>query len=129
MNDETKPMPHKDNFPTGRIAGLIRVSTDKQDNDRQKKSFRRFETQRKLKIAPMFEDVGARDKADKREQFQLLLDMVRNEMLDWIVVESQDHLGTSGPHEWGEFLSILRQVSIQQATNGFVQRETVRRRA
>ena len=94
-------MTHNDNFPAGRIAGLIRVSTDKQDNDRQKKSFSRFETQHKLQIAPMFEDVGSRDKADKREQFQLLLDMVRNEMLDWIVVESQDRFGTSGPHEWG----------------------------
>ncbi len=61
--------PHNDNFPAGRIAGLIRVSTDKQDNDRQKKSFSRFETQHGLIIAPMFEDVGARDKADKREQF------------------------------------------------------------
>jgi DNA invertase Pin-like site-specific DNA recombinase/uncharacterized protein YdcH (DUF465 family) len=108
MDDETRPMTHNDNFPAGRIAGLIRVSTDKQDNERQKKSFSRFETQHDLKIAPMFEDVGSRDKADKRKQFQLLLDMVRTEMLDWIVVESQDRFGTSGPHEWGEFLSTLR---------------------
>ncbi len=88
-------MTHNDNFPAGRIAGLIRFSTDKQDNDRQQKSFSGFETQHKLQIAPMFEDVGSRDKADKRAQFQLLLDMVRNEMLDWIVIESQDHFSST----------------------------------
>jgi hypothetical protein len=43
---------------------LTRVCASKLDNDRHKKSFGRFETQRRLNVVAMFEDVGARDQAD-----------------------------------------------------------------
>ncbi|MFN5077012.1 MAG: hypothetical protein ACK5MO_15570 [Planctomyces sp.] len=43
---------------------MTRVCASKLDNDRHKKSFGRFETQRRLNVVAMFEDVGARDQAD-----------------------------------------------------------------
>lgn len=92
-------------------AGYLRISSDKQDVKRQRESIERWSETTGCEIAFWFEDsVGrnSRDMAHKRKGFQSLFRAVEAGLVDCIVVDSQDRFGTSGAHQWGEFLSKLR---------------------
>jgi DNA invertase Pin-like site-specific DNA recombinase len=97
--------------PTGdKLAAYIRVSSDKQDTQRQTESVTRWAAGVGLPILNTFADSegkNPRDQADKRPEFQKLLRAVERGEVDTIIVDSQDRFGTKNAHEFGKFMSLL----------------------
>lgn len=89
------------------IAAYIRVSSDKQDTERQEIRIRATN----LPIAFWFRDnVGKnpRDLPHKRPDFQRMLQAVEAGLIDTIVVDRQDRFGVANAHQWGKYISLLR---------------------
>jgi DNA invertase Pin-like site-specific DNA recombinase len=97
--------------PTGdKLASYIRVSSDKQDTQRQRDSVAQWAQSVALPMLFKFEDSegrNPRDLAAKRPQFQALLKAVEAGEVDTIIVDSQDRFGTKDAHEFGKFVSLL----------------------
>ena len=94
------------------IAAYLRVSSDKQDVERQRKSIEVWSERQGFAIAHWFEDSegrNPRDKAAKRPEFQRLLSSVDSGLVSKIVVDSQDRFGTKDAYELGKFLTLLRE--------------------
>jgi DNA invertase Pin-like site-specific DNA recombinase len=110
-----------DENPTGsRGVAYLRISSDKQDADSQRKSIEGWLHRRNLAVERWFEDVGARDLAGKRKDFQKLLKAVTAGQIDWIVVDAKDRFGTRSGYEFGEFANLLQNndVHLWSVTQG-----------
>ncbi len=89
------------------IAAYVRVSSDKQDTDRQEQSIGAS-----WKIDRWFRDrdgKNPRDMPHKRVAFQQLLEAVRAGMIEKIVVDRQDRFGVKDAYQWGQIISQLRE--------------------
>jgi DNA invertase Pin-like site-specific DNA recombinase len=100
--------------PTGaRGVAYVRISSDKQDMNSQRESVRRWLDQRRLAVQQWYEDVGSRDLAYKRPDFQRLLRAVEAGLVNWIVVDTKDRFGTANAWEFGKFICHLREHDCQ----------------
>lgn len=94
-------------------VAYVRVSTDKQDSESQKSSIKRWELENDCKVGCWLEDVGSRDQAYKRADFQRLMGMVEDGKVDWIVVDALDRLGVRGVYELGRIVCTLQENDVQ----------------
>jgi DNA invertase Pin-like site-specific DNA recombinase len=104
-------------------AAYLRVSSDKQDTNRQRESISAWAARNGAEILHWFEDSqgkNPRDQAHKRKGFQKLLQAVRSGLVDCVVVDSQDRFGTRDAYQWGQFITELRDHGCQliEATSG-----------
>jgi DNA invertase Pin-like site-specific DNA recombinase len=92
-------------------AAYLRISSDKQDVSRQRESIERWAKRSGAAIDLWFQDSegrNPRDMAHKRQGFQKMLRAVEAGLVSCIVVDSQDRFGTRDAHQWGAFLTLLR---------------------
>ncbi|NQT11722.1 MAG: recombinase family protein [Planctomycetes bacterium] len=89
-------------------AAYVRVSSDKQDTERQEADIRASGIPIDLWVHDN-EGKNPRDLPEKRPGFQKLLAGVRAGIFGTIVVDRQDRFGTRDAYQWGEFISLLRE--------------------
>src|SRR5204863_6345448 len=98
--------------PTGsKLAEYIRVSSDKQDTQRQRDANNGWAERHGLPILFHFEDSegrNPRDQSAKRADFQALLKAVEAGKVDTVIVDAQDRFGTKDAFEWDKLISLLR---------------------
>ena len=104
---------------TGNGAVYHRVSTDRQDADRQRQSTGEWLTRHGVSVRP--EDVGedlgwARDEADRRPAFQRLLRKADERKINWIVVDALERFGTKNKHQFISFIYRLQESSCRLYT-------------
>jgi len=90
------------------VAGYVRVSSDKQDTARQEKRIQATGEP----ISLWFRDADGRNPRDlpeKREAFQQMLRAVEAGLVGKVVVDRQDRFGVKDAHQWGKFISLLRE--------------------
>lgn len=85
-------------------ARLLRVSTDRQDTERQLRDIERWERQQGVQASLEFEDKESRLLSERREEFQRLLTHVDNRTVNWVVIQSTDRLGFKHTFELFEIL-------------------------
>src|SRR5690242_16478993 len=90
-------------------ARYHRISSSKQDFDRQVASIDRWLRSHNLQAALTFGDTGARDLAEERFQFQAMMEKVVSKEVSWVVIQSIDRLGFKDEYELFYFISIFRQ--------------------
>lgn len=93
------------------LVAYLRVSSDKQDVERQRMAITEWAEKHGLKISFWFEDSDGRnprDLADKREEFQRLLKFIEQVSVDFVVVDSLDRFGTKDAYEFGRYIDQLR---------------------
>ncbi len=93
-------------------AAYIRISDDDQDVKRQIEAIESFEARHEVKIPKQywFKDEGwARDKADRRPDFQRLVKLAQQQSIQWIVVDMLDRFGTKNPHQLIYFIYLLQE--------------------
>jgi DNA invertase Pin-like site-specific DNA recombinase len=90
--------------PTGIGARLIRVSGDRQDTERQIKDCERWEREQGITPNYVFEDKESRFLAERREGFQRLMEYVRTQKVNWVVIQTTDRLGFKHSYELFEFI-------------------------
>ncbi len=98
-------------LPNHRLAYYGRVSTPKQKIQHQRDTVDRWLEQHGLTIPPnlRFEDQGGRrHRSDKRQAFQNLLNKVRDDAIDWIVVASFTRWGVENVDEFFDFRRVLK---------------------
>lgn len=99
--------------PAGnKLADYIRVSSDKQDTQRQREAIDGWAARFGLPILFHFQDSegrNPRDQSAKRADFQALLKAVEAGKVDTIIVDAQDRFGTKDAFEWGKFIYQLRE--------------------
>jgi DNA invertase Pin-like site-specific DNA recombinase len=100
-------------YPSGVGGRYHRVSTTKQDTERQIADIDRWLARGDISAQHVFEDHAPRDKAEERVQFQAMLKMVQARDLDWVVIQSIDRLGFKDTYEFFEFVSIFRRNNVQ----------------
>lgn len=98
--------------PTGkRGTGYLRVSDgEKQSVESQRQQIEAWLSARCLSVQEWYIDSegrNSRHKADKREDFQRLLQDIAASRWDWVVVNTQDRFGTKHEFERGKFLNAL----------------------
>jgi DNA invertase Pin-like site-specific DNA recombinase len=101
---------------TGTGAAYIRVSDDQQDTQRQFAAVRAFEKCHGVTIPELykFKDEGwARDKADRRPEFQRLMKLAESGRVRWILVAELDRFGTKDPHQLVHYLYRLREAGCK----------------
>ncbi|VTR94309.1 recombinase : Resolvase domain protein OS=Planctomyces brasiliensis (strain ATCC 49424 / DSM 5305 / JCM 21570 / NBRC 103401 / IFAM 1448) GN=Plabr_0993 PE=4 SV=1: Resolvase: Recombinase: Zn_ribbon_recom [Gemmata massiliana] len=91
-----------------RGVAYLRISGDKQDTATQKANIQRWLARHGLQVECWYEDVGSRDLAYKRREFQLMMSRVATGCLDWIIVDSMDRFGVRDHYEFGKFACDLR---------------------
>jgi DNA invertase Pin-like site-specific DNA recombinase len=93
-----------------RIAVYLRVSTDAQDETRQRKAIRQYLNDQGLTVAPdmWFLDKDSRDQAHRRENFQRLMRLVTEARVDTILIDRQDRFGVQDADEWFHYRYLLR---------------------
>jgi site-specific DNA recombinase len=102
-------MAHDKNKPAGsRGVAYIRISSDKQDVESQKESIQRWLDRHDLSVMTWYQDVGARDLAFKRQDFQQLLRAVQAGLIDWIVIDSLDRIGVRDGLDFSRLVCELR---------------------
>jgi DNA invertase Pin-like site-specific DNA recombinase len=90
--------------PTGIGARLVRVSGDRQDTERQIKDCERWEREQGLTPTYVFEDKESRFLSERREGFQRLMEYVRTQRVNWVVIQTTDRLGFKHSYELFEFI-------------------------
>lgn len=98
-----------------RCAYYGRVSTPRQKLEHQREHVFRWCEQQGVQIPEhlRFEDMEKRHRADKREDFQRLLEVCRRGELDWIIICSFDRWGVADPDEFSDFRRQLRRFDVQ----------------
>jgi DNA invertase Pin-like site-specific DNA recombinase len=91
-------------------AAYLRVSSDKQDAtaERQREAIARWAEDRKIEITYWFTDVGSRDKAEVRPEFQRMLKLVKEGAINAVVVQALDRFGIKDGDEWGYYRHLFR---------------------
>lgn len=97
-----------------RCAYYGRVSTRRQKLEHQREAVERFCEQNGIAIPPelRFEDKERRHKAEKRHDFQALLEVCRRGSLDWIIIATFDRWGVADVDEFFDFRKQLRQCGV-----------------
>lgn len=95
-------------------AAYLRVSSDGQERDgegleRQRQSIQALADQDGIKVTHWFADVGSRDLAHKRGDFQKLLLMVQDGRVGGVLVSSAERFGCADGLERAHFLYLFRQ--------------------
>lgn len=93
------------------VAAYIRVSSDKQDTARQEEAVKLAAKRLDVKIDHWFKDSEGRNPRDlphKRKEFQRMMAAVEAGRLSLIIVDSQDRFGTRDAHQFGGFITKLR---------------------
>jgi DNA invertase Pin-like site-specific DNA recombinase len=98
---------------SGRGGAYLRVSSDKQDHESQRAAIQAWLDNNKLTVAIWYKDVGSRDLAHRRPDFQRLLRAVENGEISWIIVDAKDRFGTANAWEFGKFICHLREHDCQ----------------
>jgi site-specific DNA recombinase len=101
---------------TANGAVYLRVSTDKQDAERQRRSTSEWSGRHDVK-PKVFEDIGwARDEADIRPEFQRLMQSVEARRISWIVVDALDRFGTKNKHQFISYIYRLQEAGCKLYT-------------
>jgi predicted site-specific integrase-resolvase len=98
---------------SGTGARYHRISSNKQDFDRQVDAIDRWLASHNLQAVLTFGDTGARDLAEERFQFQVMIQKVISKEVSWVVIQSIDRLGFKDEYELFYFISIFRQHGVQ----------------
>jgi DNA invertase Pin-like site-specific DNA recombinase len=95
--------------PVDRCAWYLRVSTPKQKLEHQREHVLRYCEHSAIHVPPefRFEDKEKRHRSAKRQDFQRLLDLVKAQQLDWIIICSFDRWGVADVDEFFEFRRLL----------------------
>ena len=96
-----------------------RVSTDRQDADRQRQNTGEWLTRHHAVVQPdhVLEDIGwARDEADRRPAFQRLLRLVDDRRIQWIVIDALERFGTKNKHQFISFIYRLQEAGCKLYT-------------
>jgi hypothetical protein len=107
----------KTNKPTGQGVAYLRVSSGKQESDRQRADITSWLNRHEVGVERWYEDVGARDRAEFRADFQSLLADVRRRAVRWVVVQALDRFGCKDVYEFFGFLFELRKHGCQLWTS------------
>src|SRR5262249_20576453 len=94
----------------------IRVSGDEQDTERQYASIRAFEQRHGVSIPGRhwFKDEGwARDQADKRPDFQRMIQEAEAGQVQWIVVDALDRFGGKSAKQLFAYLQRLEEAGCK----------------
>jgi len=97
------------------FVAYVRVSSDKQDAERQRATIKGWEKQTETTIAKWYEDTtghNPRDKADKRASFQRLIKDIEAGTIPnatGVIVDSLDRFGVKNAWELGKYISKLRE--------------------
>ena len=97
----------------GAGARYHRISSNKQDFDRQVDAIDRWLESHNLRADWTFGDTGARDLAEERFQFQAMMEKVTSKEVSWVVIQSIDRLGFKDEYELFYFISLFRQNGVQ----------------
>ena len=97
------------------LAYYGRVSTQKQKIEHQRETVDRWLDQHHFKIPDnlRFEDKGRRHRADKRNAFQRLMELVQNEKIDWVIVASFSRWGVSDVDEFFVFRKKMQEHCVR----------------
>lgn len=95
-----------------RGIAYVRVSTDKQDTERQHASLGLWADRHRVRPRTL-EDVGRRHQAASRPQFQAMMKLVAERQVDWIVLDAIDRLGFADPLEWGHWAHTCRSNGVE----------------
>jgi DNA invertase Pin-like site-specific DNA recombinase len=99
--------------PLGAGIAYLRVSTDRQDHERQVQDVQRWLERRGLKPVETVEDTGSRLQAKKRADFQRLFDRVRSGEFGWVVIQTIDRLGFQHTYEYFKFIAEFMEHGVQ----------------
>ena len=94
-------------------ARYHRISSNKQDFDRQVDAIDRWLASHNVQAVLTFGDTGARDLAEERFQFQAMMEKVTSKEVSWVVIQSIDRLGFKDEYELFYFISLFRQNGVQ----------------
>lgn len=97
-------------------AWYLRCSQPSQLLEHQRQPIERFCDDLKITVPSKyrFEDKGGRrHQAEKRRQFQRLLEVIRRESLDWVLVAHMDRWGVANVDEFFGFRSMLREHGVK----------------
>lgn len=103
----------------GRGAVYHRVSTDKQDADRQRQSTKDWLDRHKASVDSdcVYEDIGwTRAEADKRPAFQQMLRDAEDGKIKWIVADSPDRTAAKSKHAMISYLYRLQEAGCRLYT-------------
>jgi DNA invertase Pin-like site-specific DNA recombinase len=103
--------------PTGVGARLIRVSGERQDTERQVKDCERWEREQGVTASYIFEDKESRLLAERREGFQRLMEYVRTQRVNWVVIQTIDRLGFKQSYELFEFIGEFMKHEVRLFTS------------
>ena len=99
--------------PRGTGGRYHRVSTTRQDTERQVADIDRWLDTMKVSTSQTWEDHDSRDKAEQRYDFQRMLSAVRSRSVDWIVIQTIDRLGFKDTYEFFSFINEFRANNVQ----------------
>jgi DNA invertase Pin-like site-specific DNA recombinase len=92
------------------------VSSDKQDSSRQRENIEAWAARNGLVISHWYEDSkgkNPRDLADKRVDFQRLMNFAEAGAIDAIIVDSLDRFGVRDAYELGHYIHLLRNCGVE----------------
>ena len=95
-----------------RGIAYVRVSTDRQDTERQHQSLKLWAERHRVTPTTL-QDVGRRHQAASRGDFQKLIKLVTGRQIDWIVLDAIDRLGFADPLEWGYYAHLCRSNGVE----------------
>src|SRR5262245_43181403 len=98
---------------TGTGSAYIRISSDKQETERQYASIQAWAEKRGVSITQHYEDTGSRDKSENRRAIKQLLRHVAEGHIPWVVVADVDRLGVKDQYELFRFIYDFRQHGCQ----------------
>jgi DNA invertase Pin-like site-specific DNA recombinase len=101
--------------PAGRFGvAYVRVSDAHQDVESQKKAIEEWAAKHGLEIVAWYIDVGGkRHFAEKRPEFQRLLNDVATGTISWVVIDSKIRFGVKHHAEYGKFLCHLMEHGVE----------------
>ena len=99
--------------PVGAGIVYLRVSSDKQDHERQVQDVQGWLQRRSLTPVETVEDTGSRLQANKRADFQRLFDIVRSGEIGWVVIQTIDRLGFKHTYEYFKFIAEFMENNVQ----------------
>jgi DNA invertase Pin-like site-specific DNA recombinase len=105
---------------SGAGAAYIRVSSDKQDVERQYADLADFEQRHAVKVAKhhRYEDHMARDLSDKRPDFQQMLKAAKAGAIQWIWIQRIDRFGVEDGYELVSLIRDLHKAGCRLIDHG-----------
>jgi DNA invertase Pin-like site-specific DNA recombinase len=92
-----------------RVAAYIRVSTDRQDAQRQRAAIEAWAKARGYVITAWFEDLGySRDLPHRRPDFLRMIAAIEQDQFGILIVDHRDRFGVRDQYDFGRWASILR---------------------